>query len=77
MMNNGRIIINNRSSLPDDKATMLVVKVMSEGRVSNCGKQYCYASLFAVPDGKKVVVISSLNKGSDSFIVCDHGDSNE
>ena len=64
----GRIIINNRSELPDTKALEIVLKVMEAGRISNDGKQYCYLSTSYV-DGVQYDVATDLRKGSDSFTV--------
>lgn len=62
-----KIIIHNRSSQPDIIAIEAVQCVISSGRVSNYGKQYCYYSTFYNGLG----VASDLNKGSDRFTVID------
>jgi len=67
---NNRIIIENRSSLSDLDILKYIEDVISEGRISNDGKQYCYLTCF-----KEVVVSTYLNKGSDRFIVTDVADS--
>ena len=41
-----KIIIENRSGVDDIGAIELVQKVMSAGRMSNEGKQYCYYTVF-------------------------------
>jgi len=70
----GRIIINNKSKFHLDKECVeLIVRVMEDGRMSNSGRQYCYATLFTVP-GKatKTAVLAGLTKsGTDTFTVID------
>lgn len=66
----GRIIINNNSSAGDDVAVALVLDVVNEGRISNNGKQYCYCTKYSI-NGFKLMVIPSINKGSDSFQITD------
>lgn len=64
-----KIIIHNNSSVSDDIALICVQKVINDGRISNEGKQYCYATIFKNP---RVVVATRLNKSSDVFYVVDH-----
>jgi hypothetical protein len=64
----GRIIVNNRTDLPDDDALLMVYQVMMKGRISKDGKQYCYLSAFG-GDKNEYHVVSDLRKKSDSFIV--------
>lgn len=64
-----KIIIHNNSSASDALALICVQQVMNDGRISNEGKQYCYATLFHNP---KVAVTTRLNKSSDVFYVIDH-----
>ena len=66
----GKIIIENRSSVSDNVAISLVQRVITKGRVSNDGKQYCYATVFRNPeqDGE-IAVYTDLNKKSDRFVV--------
>ena len=59
-----RIIINNESSCTAEEALDLVQQVISHGRVSNEGKQYCHVTSF--PE-HSVYVVSSLLKDGDSF----------
>lgn len=61
----GRIIIDNRTDMPDVEAFAYVERVMKDGRISNYDTQYCYATTWS--DG--VYVLSRLNKCSDSFVV--------
>lgn len=63
-----KIIIENKSEKADDETALeRVSKVISEGRVSNNNKQYCYLTVF--DDG--ICVSASLNKESDKFVVWD------
>jgi len=64
----GRIIINNRSELPDSKALEMCLSVINKGRVSNSNKQYCFLTRFKL-DGVEYDVATDLRKGSDSFTV--------
>jgi hypothetical protein len=66
----GRIIINNRSSAPDDVAIALVLDCVNAGRIGNDGLQYCYASKYEC-NGGKYILTSALNHGSDSFTLQD------
>lgn len=59
-----RLIINNESSCAAEEALIVVKRVISDGRISNEGKQYCYATTFREPI---VTVLSSLLKDGDSF----------
>lgn len=61
----GKIIIDNQSSKTDYEAIQAVLAVMSSGRVSNNGKQYCYYSRF----NNGIGVSSDLNAKSDKFTV--------
>ena len=62
----GKLIIENRTNMPDLEAMWYVMEVMRDGRVSNDGKQYCYATVWEL---SKVVVYTDLNKKSDRFVV--------
>jgi len=64
----GRIIIDNRSDLSDEKVLALVGNVIREGRISNNGKQYCYLTVFSLFGGK-YQVLTNLNKSSDRFVI--------
>jgi hypothetical protein len=64
----GRIIINNKSELPDTVAMDLVMRVMKAGRISNNDKQYCYLTTFHL-DSVQYDVATDLRKESDSFVV--------
>ena len=63
-----KIIIDNQSSAMDLDVIDCVKSVIAMGRVSNHGKQYCYASLFETPH---VAVYADLNRLSDKFTIVD------
>ena len=65
-----KIIIDNRTTLTDAQALEYVGRVIRMGRVSNDGKQYCYACSFPALNGLPAVdVFSGLNAKSDRFIL--------
>lgn len=67
-----KIIIDNRSAdISDDEAVRYVQSVMAEGKCSNYGKQYCYATVFTErTTGARTMVSSSLTKtGTSTFRV--------
>jgi hypothetical protein len=68
-----KMIIENRSSISDSLALECARAVISAGRISNNGKQYCYLSTMDVDDNR-VAVATDLNKASDRFIVTDYDD---
>ena len=63
-----KLIINNQSDLDDLDALRLIGLVVSEGRISNNGKQYCYATIAKV-GGVEYAVYTDLNKMSDKFTI--------
>ena len=60
-----KIIIENQTDLPMIRAISYVAAVIREGRISNDGKQYCYATRFK----GNIIVSTDLNKRSDRFVV--------
>jgi len=62
----GKLIIENRTDMPDLEAMWYVMEVMRDGRVSDDGKQYCYATVWKLSG---IVVWTDLNKKSDRFVV--------
>lgn len=64
-----KFIIDNRTNLSDADAIDLISKVISDGRISNEGKQYCYATSFESKRLGKIMVWTALNKKSDRFII--------
>lgn len=71
----GRIIINNRSDMSDADALIKVCSIISKGRVSNGGKQYCYLTSFR-GKGNEYHVVTDLRKRSDSFTIYKEKNSN-
>ena len=63
-----RLIIENRSDLDDFDMLGLVKRIVGEGRISNDGKQYCYATKMAF-NKKQYMIYTDLNKRSDRFVV--------
>lgn len=59
-----RIIIENRSTMPDAQVVCAIASVIESGRISNNGKQYSYLTTFA----SGLIVYSDLNKQSDKFV---------
>ena len=68
-MEMSRIIINNKSSKSDSFVFNLVLNVISEGRVSDDGKCYCFLTSFT--KSKTAVSARVTKSGTDSFIVWD------
>lgn len=64
----GKIIIENSSTLPIEKAINMIHNVIEKGKVSNNGKQYCYLTIFRF-DNIEYGVSCSMNKKSFRFIV--------
>ena len=64
---NNRIIIENRSKVDDALAVYVVGVVISRGRISNDGKQYCLSTF----KDHQIAVYTDLNKSSDRFVVSD------
>ena len=60
-----KVIIENRSERPLEVAVMHVLAVIQQGKISNEGKNYCYATRF--PDG--IIVWANNNIKSYRFIV--------
>lgn len=63
-----KIIIHNKSDLPMHRCVEICAQVVSYGRISADGKQYCYASRFYV-DGTNYIAYSNRNKESDKFTI--------
>ena len=63
-----KLIIDNRTELTDLEAVTLVSKVIAQGRISNDGRQYCYATIAKVGD-IEYSVYTDLNKQSDRFVI--------
>ena len=63
-----KVIIENRSDLDMQKCLEMVGRIISDGRISNNGKQYCYASSFSV-GGDEYMIVTDVNKKSDRFVI--------
>lgn len=59
-----KLIIDNRTNMPTQDVMPYVREVLQAGRISNDGKQYCYATVW--PD---IVITSHLNQKSDRLII--------
>ena len=60
----------------DELASRLVLSVIHQGKISNDGKSYCYATLFDV-DGRQYMVESNDKGKSQMFYVYKKGGKNE
>lgn len=63
-----KLIIENLAGIPWLDVMTFVFAVIRHGRISNDGKQYCYASTFRTPAGT-IVVASYLNEHSDRLVI--------
>lgn len=63
-----RVIIDIKDSISPSTALLLVERVIREGRISNNGKNYCYATSFQIGEDNIIVAISPYRK-SDCFVV--------
>lgn len=64
-----RIIIENRSSILSYNAISYVQRVIAQGRISDNGKSYCYATVF---EESGIAVHAVRNAKSDRFVVVDY-----
>lgn len=64
-----KIIINNHSKAEDLLVLSAVTVVISEGRISDNGKCYCFATKF--PQQKLWVCSEVTKAGTDKFVVFD------
>jgi hypothetical protein len=65
-----KIIIRNDSELDDFSALGAVMKVLLQGKISNGGKQHCYATTMNISGkDKEVTVYTTLNGCSETFYV--------
>lgn len=60
-----KLIIDNRTNLPATTVLDRVSQVVAQGRISDNGKHYCYATTW--PDD--VAVYAKRNLASDTFVV--------
>lgn len=63
-----RIHLDIRDGIPPEIALECVKQVVAEGRVSNNGKMYCYATKFSTPKGE-IWVLTRLYRKSDCFVI--------
>lgn len=63
-----KIIIEIENNVPQDVAIQCVSRVIADGRISNDGKNYCYATDFTTKIGEVCVYVRPNSK-NDSFIV--------
>ena len=68
-----KIHIDVRDDISPAIAIECVKHVVSDGRVSNNGKSYCYGTIFSTNEGKVMVATRPYRK-SDCFLVYRHGD---
>jgi hypothetical protein len=61
-----KLILENRTDLPMVDFLRLAQEVVSMGRISNDGKQYCYVTSFTI-DGQEYHIVSDLNEKSDKL----------
>ena len=64
MIRMNRLIINNKTNLSDLAVLGLVEKVVSAGRISNEGTQYCYATRIG-----SYMIVTDRGKDRDSFFI--------
>ena len=65
-----KLIIDNRTELNDIDALRVAKVVIEQGRISNDGKQYCYATEVEINNlSGKYTVYSDLNKKSDRLVI--------
>lgn len=66
-----KIIIRNQleNDENDEMAMRLVSNVMAKGKVSNFGKQYCYATVYETGKGSVVVYCRANKTGTSTFYV--------
>lgn len=61
-----KLILENQTDLPMVDFLRLAQEVVSMGRISNNGKQYCYVTAFKI-DGQEYHIVSDLNEKSDKL----------
>ena len=69
---NKEIRIKSEPDISDEVLTQLVWSVVAQGKISNDGKHYCYATLFDV-DGRQYMVGSNDKGKSQMFYVYKKG----
>lgn len=61
-----KLILENQTDLPMVDFLRLAQEVVSLGRISNNGKQYCYLNSFKI-NGQEYHIVSDLNEKSDKL----------
>lgn len=61
-----RIIIENRTNIPDHNVLSYIEQVIKLGRISTNNRQYCHIAKFR---NSNIVVWTDLNKQSDRFVI--------
>ena len=56
-----KLLLANRTDLPMVEVLRLAQEVISTGRISNDGNQYCYVTSFTI-DGQEYGIVSDLNE---------------
>jgi hypothetical protein len=64
-----KFIIENRTNANDVTVLNLVKEIVTQGRISNNGKQFCYGTAIQLGAGTKYMVWTDLNKRSDRFVI--------
>ena len=70
------IRIKSEEDIPDDMVLSLVSSVVAQGKISNEGKSYCYATLFKVDEQNYMVKANDKGK-CQMFYVYKKGGKNE
>lgn len=63
-----KYIIENNSDLEDSIVFGMVKTVIESGKISNDGKQHCFATNFLI-DKKYYAVYTLLNQKSEKFLI--------
>lgn len=64
----GKLIIKNNTDILDTEVLSIIQNIISQGRISNDGKQYCYCTSIKTKGGVYSVV-TDLRKCSDVFTI--------
>lgn len=62
------IRIKYDDDISDELASQLVWSVINQGKISNCGKSYCYATVFKVNGTEYKVVANDKTKSTMFYI---------
>lgn len=67
-----KLIIENKTDLSLNNIFTFVHSIISSGRISNNGTQYCYLTAFELHN-RVFRVVTDLNKKSDKFTIYEVG----